>query len=127
MNRIIPAALLAAAAAAMMVPAGAEGGQSSGGQVVVSAAVSLTETLQQLAPMFHTKGSDRIVLNLGASNTLARQISFGAGADLFISADEAQMNAVAAYIDPASRVDLLANQLAVAVPDDRARMLTSIR
>jgi molybdate transport system substrate-binding protein len=77
--------------------------------------------------MYQTKTGDRVVLNFGSSNTLARQISFGAGVDLFISADEAQMNAIAAQIDSASRVDLLSNQLAVAVPDDRPRTLASAR
>lgn len=102
-------------------------GQGSSRQVVVSAAVSLTEALQQLAPMYQARTGERVVLNLGSSNTLARQISFGAGVDVFISADEAQMNAVAARIDPASRVDLLSNQLAIAVPDDRPRAITSAR
>jgi len=114
-------------AAIVLTVAVEAGGQGSNRQVVVSAAVSLTEVLQQLAPMYQARTGDRVVLNLGSSNTLARQISFGAGADLFISADEAQMNAVAAQIDPASRVDLLSNQLAIAVPDDRPRPITSAR
>jgi molybdate transport system substrate-binding protein len=117
-------ALWAAIVLTMAVEASA---QASNGQVVVSAAVSLTDVLQQIAPMFQAKTGNRIVLNLGSSNTLARQISFGARADVFISADEAQMNVVAARIDPASRVDLLSNQLAVAVPDDRARTMKSAR
>jgi len=107
--------------------ADAQGKPASNRQVVVSAAVSLTEVLQQLAPIYQAQTGDRIVLNFGASNTLARQISFGAGVDLFISADEAQMNAVAGQIDSASRVDLLSNQLAIAVPDDRPRKLASAR
>ena len=96
-------------------------------QVVVSAAVSLTEVLQQLAPMYQQATGDQLVLNLGASNTLARQIRFDAGVDVFISADEAQMNAVATQIDGSSRVDLLSNQLAIAVPDDRPRNMISAR
>ena len=119
---------LAAACLAVLAPrAEAQGRSGSNRQVVVSAAVSLTEVLQQLAPMYQTKTGDRVVLNFGASNTLARQISFGAGVDLFISADEAQMNAVAGQIDSASRVDLLSNQLAIAVPDDRPSTLASAR
>jgi molybdate transport system substrate-binding protein len=114
-------------AAIVLTVAADAGGQGSNRQVVVSAAVSLTEVLQQLAPMYQARTGDRVVLNLGSSNTLARQISFGAGADLFISADEAQMNAVAARIDPASRVDLLSNQLAIAIPDDRPRTIASAR
>ena len=112
---------------ALVTAAADASGQGSSRQVVVSAAVSLTEVLQQLAPMYQARTGERVVLNLGSSNTLARQISFGAGVDIFISADEAQMNAVAARIDPASRVDLLSNQLAIVVPDDRPRAMTSAR
>jgi molybdate transport system substrate-binding protein len=96
-------------------------------QVVVSAAVSLTDVLQQLAPMYQQATGDQLVLNLGASNTLARQIRFDAGVDVFISADEAQMDAVAMQIDASSRIDLLSNQLAIAVPDDRPRTMMSAR
>lgn len=127
MRAVIRPALLAAACAMLAFYAEAQGRQGSGRQVVVSAAVSLTEVLQALAPIYQARTSDRVVLNLGASNTLARQIRFGAGADLFISADEAQMDAVATYIDSGSRVDLLSNQLAIAVPDDRARTFMSAR
>lgn len=101
--------------------------QTANGQVVVSAAVSLTDVLQQLAGAYQQAFGDRVVLNLGASNTLARQIRFGAGVDVFISADEAQLNAVSMQIDPASRIDLLSNQLAIAVPDDRQRSMMSAR
>jgi molybdate transport system substrate-binding protein len=101
--------------------------QTRNGQVVVSAAVSLTDVLQQLAPAYQRASGDRVVLNLGASNTLARQIRFGAGVDVFISADEAQLNAVSMQIDPASQIDLLSNQLAIAVPDDRQRSMMSAR
>lgn len=114
-------------AAIVLTLAADAAGQGFNKEVVVSAAVSLTEVLQQLAPIYQARTGERVVLNLGSSNTLARQISFGAGADVFISADEAQMNAIAAQIDPASRVDLLSNQLAIAVPDDRPRPITSAR
>ena len=97
----------------------------SSGEIVVSAAVSLTDVLQQLVPIYQARSGDRVVLNLGSSNTLARQISFGAGVDVFISADEAQMDVVAPRLVPGTRVDLLLNQLAIAVPDDRPRTIDS--
>lgn len=113
--------------ASLLAVAMAASAQAPNRQVVVSAAVSLTEVLQEVAALYQMKSGDRIVLNLGASNMLARQLSFGAGADVFISADEAQMNAVATRIDPATRVDLLSNRLAIAVPDDRPRQMMSAR
>lgn len=112
---------------AVAFPAAAQRQPAANRQVVVSAAVSLTDALQQLAPIYQQATGERLVLNLGASNTLARQIRFGAGVDVFISADEAQLNAVAMQIDPASRIDLLSNQLAVATADDRPRTLASAR
>jgi molybdate transport system substrate-binding protein len=97
------------------------------GEVTVSAASSLTNVLQELAAVHERRTGDRIVLNLGASNTLARQIVSGARVDLFISADEPQMNVVTGDIEPGTRVNLLANELAIAVPDDRPRRMTSAR
>src|SRR4029453_128894 len=98
--------VLLAIASAVALPVSAQRRPPAGRQVVVSAAVSLTDVLQQLAPMYQQATGDQLVLNLGASNTLARQIRFGAGVDVFISADEAQMNAVSMQIEPASRIDL---------------------
>lgn len=95
--------------------------------VVVSAAVSLSDVLQTLAPVYQARTGDRVVLNFGASNTLARQINSGAPVDLFISADAAQMDVAASQLAPGTRVDLLSNQLAIAVPDDRPRTFTSVR
>ena len=119
--------VMAAAIAAAVSPAAAQVRSQQAREVVVSAAVSLTEVLQQAAPIYQAKTGERVVLNLGASNTLARQIAFGAGVDVFISADEAQMNVVAAQVDSSSRVDLLSNRLAIAVPDDRPRSMASAR
>jgi molybdate transport system substrate-binding protein len=117
----------AARSAAATPSASASQGRGRGQQVVVSAAVSLSDVLQQLAPVYQALTGDRLVLNLGPSNTLARQINFGARVDLFISADEAQMDAAAPELVPGSRVDLLSNQLAIAVPDDRPRTFASAR
>src|SRR5712671_4011589 len=100
MNLLLRRLVLAAAcvATALAPRADAQGRAASNREVVVSAAVSLTEVLQQLAPAYQAATGNRLVLDVAASNTLARQISFGAGVDLFISADETQMNGVAAYI-----------------------------
>ena len=110
------------AAAAMAVPAAAQAQE-----VLVSAAASLTEVLQEIAKVYQPRSGSALALNFGASNTLARQIAAGARVDVFISADEAQMDVVAADVVPGTRVDLLSNQLAIAVPDDRARQFASAR
>src|SRR5687767_2832936 len=115
-----PAVLVAVVLA---MPASAQ----RGGEVLVSAASSLTEVMQRIAAAYQARTGTRVVLNLGASNTLARQIAAGAPVDLFISADEAQMDAVRSDIVAATRIDLLTNQLAVAVPADRPRPVRSAR
>lgn len=113
MRTRLTALVLAVAAAA----AGPAAGQPR--EVLVSAAVSLTEALQRIAALYERQAGEKVVLNLAASNTLARQIRGGARVDVFISADEAQMDGVAADIVSGTRVDLLSNQLAIAVPSDR--------
>src|SRR5690349_4782386 len=95
--------------------------------VVVSAAASLADVLQDLASMYRERTGERVAINVGASNTLARQIRAGARVDVFISADEAQMDAVPDAIVPGTRVDLVSNQLAIVVPADRPIVMTSPR
>jgi molybdate transport system substrate-binding protein len=114
---------LVAAVASYAAPASAQRSP----EVLVSAAASLTEVMQRIAAPYQARTGVRVVLNFGASNTLARQVEAGAPVDLFISADEAQMDAVRARIVTATRVDLLSNQLAVAVPEDRPRAIRSAR
>ena len=97
--------------------------------ITVSAAVSLTDALSEIAKEYAGAGRGGARFNFAASNVLARQIVEGAPVDLFISADEAQMNVVAAagLVQEGSRIDLIGNQLAVVVPSDRPRTFTSIR
>jgi molybdate transport system substrate-binding protein len=106
LSRVLAGVLLAMLVAA--VPAGA--------QVLVSAAVSLTDVLTEVASRYEAATGERVLLNFGASNTLARQIASGARVDVFVSADEAQMDRTSADVLAATRVDLLSNRLAVVVP-----------
>ena len=118
----LPALAVAAAAlTAQTLPARAP--------ITVSAAVSLTEALTVAAREYAQAGGGTIRFNFGASNVLARQIVDGAPVDIFISADEQQMDIVAAagLVKAGSRADILSNQLAVVVPNDRNRTLGGIR
>jgi len=85
--------------------------------VTVFAAASLSESLGAIATAYEAKDGDKIVLNLGASSALARQIKEGAPADVFFSADSAKMNdlARAGRLVPDSRSDLLSNTLVLVV------------
>jgi molybdate transport system substrate-binding protein len=111
----------------LLAPAGQ--GLPAAKPITVSAAVSLTDALSAIAEEYGREGRGSVRFNFAASNVLARQIVAGAPVDLFISADEAQMDAVAAaqLLTEGSRVDLLRNQLAIVVPSDRPRRLTGPR
>jgi molybdate transport system substrate-binding protein len=97
--------------------------------ITVSAAVSLTDALTAIAQEYGREGRGAVRFNFAASNTLARQIVNGAPVDVFISADEAQMDVVAAagLVKNGTRAAVVSNQLAVVVPSDRPRTFTSIR
>lgn len=86
--------------------------------LVVSAATSLTDVLEEIGRAYAAAGGGAVRFNFGGSNALARQIVSGAPADVFVSADEAQMDVVqkAGLIVPGSRVDVISNQLVVAAP-----------
>jgi molybdate transport system substrate-binding protein len=103
-------------------PAGAE-------EVMVFAAASLSEALQETARGFEQASGHRVVLNVGGSNDLARQIVAGAAADLFFSADRAQMDLVekAGLVRRSDRVELLSNVLVVVVPVAAATRITAAR
>ena len=99
--------------------------RSASADVLVAAASSLTDVLGRIAALFEQQGGERIVLNTGASNTLARQILAGAPVDVFISADETQMDVVAREIVAGSRRVLLGNALALAVARSGPRIATT--
>ena len=96
-------------------------GSPPGGPLRVSAAVSLTDALTPIARKWEAAGNVHVELNFAASNVLARQILEGAPVDVFISADEAQMNRLV-EAGAAGRTDvmpLLMNQLVVVTPAGR--------
>lgn len=65
-------------------------------ELTVFAASSLTETFEDLASVFEAQHEGtEVLLNFDGSSTLATQITQGAPADIFASADEAQMQVVA--------------------------------
>src|SRR5262245_43479847 len=90
--------------------------------LTVSAAISLTDALQAVARAYTTSGGGPVRFNFAGSNVLARQLVNGAPADIFISADEAQMDVAerAGAIDRVTRVALLGNRLAVITRKDTA-------
>ena len=92
-------------------------------KVQVFAAASLSKTLTEIVAHYSTATIDT---TFAATATLAKQIEAGAPADLFISADRAWMDYLAAaqQIDTATRIDLLGNALAIIAPKDRVFPVT---
>ncbi|MDQ0009161.1 molybdate transport system substrate-binding protein [Luteibacter jiangsuensis] len=89
--------------------------------LVVSAASSLTDAFQAVGKAYEAAHpGTRVVLNFAASDVLLRQISSGAPADVFASADQAAMDkaVTAGAIDPATRQDFASNRLVLVVPKD---------
>jgi molybdate transport system substrate-binding protein len=86
-------------------------------EVIVFAAASLTDALKDAAAEYQKGTPDKITFNFAASSLLARQIEEGAPADIFFSADEAKMNALADknLIVKESRKSRLANSLVIVV------------
>jgi molybdate transport system substrate-binding protein len=93
-------------------------GRSLSAEVVVFAAASLTDALQEIGRGYETSSADRLVFNFGASSDLARQIRAGAPADVFFSADVAQMEGLEqdGLVRREDRIDVLSNTLVAIVP-----------
>lgn len=123
MNRL--RSMLAVAVAALAGPLG--DARLAAGEITVFAAASLSDALRELAALHEKATGDTVRLNLSASSILARQIADGARADLFFSADEAKMDALAraGLIAPATRRSLLSNSLVIVVAADSGLSIAS--
>ena len=99
--------------------------QRPGADVLVFAAASLQSAIDELAPATMRATGSRVRASYAASSALARQIEYGAPADLFISADLEWMEYVSErrLIEPASRINLLGNRLVLIAPTDRPSAL----
>ncbi|HEX4494858.1 MAG TPA: molybdate ABC transporter substrate-binding protein [Thermoanaerobaculia bacterium] len=113
-HSFLEAALLAAALLTLTA------GRLAAAEIHVSAAASLADALNEIKAGYEKTGGDTLVLNLGASSTLERQIEEGAPADVFLSADEAKMDQLAKknLLVAATRKSVLGNTLVVVVPLD---------
>src|SRR5438552_16080385 len=87
-------------------------------EISVFAAASLTDSLKDVGKLYDAASGNHVVFNFGASSDLARQVLAGAPADVFFSADRAQVDRLekAGLVRAAGRIDVLANTLVVIVP-----------
>jgi molybdate transport system substrate-binding protein len=108
-------------AASLARPAGAA-------ELLVAAAVSLREPLEAIAKRFESAHpGTQVQLAFGASSALAAQAKAGAPLDVFVSADEATLDALAraGLVRDGSRRAIAGNQLVVIVAADFATPIAS--
>ena len=74
----------------------ATGSAGPTGSITVFAAASMTNVLEDVAAAFTRATGTKVTLSFAASSALARQIEAGAQVDVFVSADEAWMDYLAA-------------------------------
>ena len=97
--------------------------------IVVSAAASLQDALEAIAPQFHEAHPEITAdYNFGSSGALQQQIEQGAPVDIFFSAASQQMDALAAKgsILPDIRRDVVANRLVAIVPTNSSLQLADL-
>lgn len=88
--------------------------------LTVFAAASLTDVLEQLGRQYEAQTGRQVTFNFQGSTSLARQITLGVRADVFISAGAKPFDDLTSrgLLQNDSRVDLLANTLVLAARED---------
>ncbi len=86
-------------------------------QITVYCAASLTNVINEIKSAWESEHHQNVVLNLASSGTLARQIEYGAEADIFLSANDEWMEYVVNISSPQDHPKTIAkNKLVVVVP-----------
>jgi molybdate transport system substrate-binding protein len=119
----------APAAAPTIAPAAKPAVPTANGEIVVFAASSLTDAFNEVGAAFKQANPNaNITFNYGASSQLRTQLEQGARADVFASADQAQM-------DNAKKADAIAgsdqvfarNRLVLIVPRDNPAKIAAVK
>ncbi|KQX07994.1 MULTISPECIES: molybdate ABC transporter substrate-binding protein [unclassified Leifsonia] len=107
----------------------APSGAASTGSITVFAAASLTASFTELAAEFEKANpAASVALNFAGSSDLVTQITEGAPADVFASADEKNMTKLtdAAIVEPGSPMDFASNTLQIVVPPSNPAGIASL-
>jgi molybdate transport system substrate-binding protein len=97
--------------------------------LTVFAAASLTEAFNEIGQQFAQKTGSEVVFNFAGSQQLAQQLSQGATADVFASANKKEMdNAIAASaVVSGTEQIFVRNRLLVIVPKDNPAQITRLQ
>ena len=95
-------------------------GAAQSQEVTIFSAASTMGAVEDAARIFEQANGIKVRAVFAASSTLAKQIAFGAPADLYLSASSRWMDYLEERkrIAPETRVDLLGNSLVLVVPVD---------
>jgi molybdate transport system substrate-binding protein len=124
------AAATDAPAASTSVPAPTSAPAASGGELTVFAAASLTDAFKTIGEQFGAaNGGATVTFNFGGSDQLATQITQGAPADVFASANTKQMDVVikAGDIISGTQKTFVRNRLVVVYPKDNPGKLAALK
>ena len=107
-------------------------------EIICFAAASMTETMEEIKKAYEAANPNiTITYNFDSSGTLKTQIEEGADCDLFISAAKKQMDQLDItadtevntdgldFVDDTTRIDLLENKVALAVPEGNPKNINS--
>jgi molybdate transport system substrate-binding protein len=110
---IMRAALTLAVVIGLALP-----GHAQQREIIISAAASLRDAFQELAPIFEKQTGFKANYNFAASGVLMQQIEAGAPADVFASAAQRQMDDLQkkGLIVESTRKDFTGNSLVLIIP-----------
>lgn len=88
--------------------------------LTISAAVSLTDALEEIKELYEKDHSVELTFNLSGSGTLAQQIQQGAPVDIFISANQEWMNTLQEddLVNTSTREDITGNKIVLITSKD---------
>jgi molybdate transport system substrate-binding protein len=88
-------------------------------QIIVFCAASLSTVVDEAKDEWEKEHNEKVIINAASSGTLARQIEFGAQADIFLSANQDWMDYIIKVASPANEpITIATNKLAVVTPKD---------
>jgi len=113
-------------AASIVMPLFFLAGAARADEITVFAAASLKNVLDEISANFSQMTGHHVSISFAGSSALARQIEFGAPANIFISASSDWMDRLQDknLIDPASRISLLENSLVLIAHGQNAKPVT---
>jgi molybdate transport system substrate-binding protein len=104
------------------------GDKSDKTELTVSAAASLTDSMNKIAAEYEKVSGVKVNLNLASSGTLQKQIENGAPTDLFLSASKSKMDKLVenGHIEKDNSFNLLENSIVLIVNKEYVEQYDSI-